>query len=305
MPHRTPPWLHLHPDVARALTENQPVVALESTVITHGLPRPQNLDLARQMEAEVRRAGAVPATAAVFHGDVFLGLRDEQLEELANDETAVKVSRRDFGAVCARKQNGGTTVAGTMLVAHAAGVRVFATGGIGGIHRGDGFDVSADLPELSRTGVAVVCAGAKSILDLPRTLERLETDGVPVLGWQSQHFPAFFSRESGLMLETMVSDAEEAAVLLQAHWRMGMPGGALITVPCPAEDALQLEDVDRALQAAEKEAAKHHIHGKRLTPFLLTRLAELTHGATLKANLSLLRNNARVAAAIAAALLQP
>jgi len=304
MPHTSPPWLHLHPDVALALAENRPVVALESTVITHGLPRPKNLELARQMEAEVRAHGAVPATAAIIHGDIFLGLTDEQLEGLADDEHAVKVSRRDFGAVCARQQNGGTTVAGTMIVAHAAGVRVFATGGIGGIHRGDGFDVSADLPELGRSAVAVVCAGAKSILDLPRTLERLETDGVPVLGWQSRHFPAFFSRESGLMLETMLADAEEAAALLHAHWRIGLRSGALITVPCPAEDALPLDQVDAALLAAEEEASQQNIHGKRLTPFLLTRLSELTGGATLKANLSLLRNNARIAADIAASLVR-
>ena len=302
MPPDIPAWLIIHPEVSRALDNQRPVVALESTVITHGLPRPQNLELARSMEAEIRTAGAIPATAAVLRGEARLGLSTEELETLSRDDHAVKVSRRDFGAVCARGLSGGTTVAGTMILAHAAGVPVFATGGVGGIHRGDGFDVSADLPELGNTPVAVVCAGIKSILDLPRTLERLETDGVPVIGWKTDQFPAFFSRESGLQLEIHVDDAADAAQVLRAQWELGLKAGALICVPCPPEDALPLGFVETAILQAEAEAERQHVRGKALTPFLLARLAELTDGATLRANLSLLRNNARVAAEIACAL---
>ncbi|MBN2554732.1 MAG: pseudouridine-5'-phosphate glycosidase [Anaerolineales bacterium] len=302
MPSNIPTWLTLHPEVSRALASQRPVVALESTVITHGLPRPQNLELARSMEAEIRSSGATPATAAVLRGRARLGLSAEELESLSNDEFAVKISRRDFGAVCARGLSGGTTVAGTMILAHAAGVPVFATGGIGGIHRGDGFDVSADLPELGCTPIAVVCAGIKSILDLPHTLERLETDGVPVIGWKTDQFPAFFSRESGLQLDMHVDDAFDAAEVLRAQWELGLKAGALICVPCPAEDALPMDFVETAILQAEAEAERQHIRGKALTPFLLAKLAELTDGATLRANLSLLLNNARVAADIACAL---
>jgi len=293
------PWLTIHPDVEKTLAHNGPVVALESAVITHGLPRPANLHLAQDMENVIRTTGAVPATVAVLKGQVHLGLTADQLEELAYDESAVKVSRRDLGAVRAGRLSGGTTVAGTMLVAHAAGVRVFATGGIGGIHRGDGFDVSADLPELGQTPVAVVCAGAKSILDLPRTLERLETDGVPVMGWESDILPAFFSRDSGLKLEIRVNSADEAAAIVHAQWEMGLSNGALVCVPCPEEDALPFATIQALLQQAEEEADASGIKGKQITPFLLQRLADLSEGATLRANLALLRNNARVASQLA------
>jgi len=296
------PWLNIHPDVQQALTSRRPVVALESAVITHGLPRPVNLDLAQAMEADIREVGAVPATVAVLDGNVHLGLTSLQLQRLANENNVVKVSRRDFGHVRAAGLSGGTTVAGTMLVAHAAGVRVFATGGIGGIHHGDGFDVSADLPELAHTPVAVVCAGAKSILDLPRTLERLETDGVPVIGWQTDDLPAFFSRTSGLRLEIRVEDPVDAAALLRAHWETVGNTGALICVPCPESDSLPLESVQTWIDRAEAESVARGIQGKRITPFLLQQLGLLSDGATLHANLALLRNNARIAAHIAAEL---
>jgi len=297
-----PDWLELLPEVASALAAHRPVVALESTVITHGLPRPLNLDLARQMEAEVRQAGAIPATAALFNGRLRLGLSDDELEALASASAVEKVNRRDLGPAAAAAKTGGTTVSATMFIAHAAGVQVFATGGIGGVHRGDSGDVSADLPELARTPVAVVCAGAKSILDLPRTLEWLETAGVPVLGFGTDEFPAFFSRESGLRVSARVDSPEQAARVLQAHWGIGLASGALVCVPCPESDALPAASVEEALGRAMESAEAAGVRGKELTPFLLARLSEISGGATLRANLALLRQNARVAAQIAAAL---
>jgi len=297
-----PDWLELLPEVASALAAHRPVVALESTVITHGLPRPLNLDLARQMEAEVRQAGAIPATAALFNGRLRLGLSDDELEALASASAVEKVNRRDLGPAAAAAKTGGTTVSATMFIAHAAGVQVFATGGIGGVHRGDSGDVSADLPELARTPVAVVCAGAKSILDLPRTLEWLETAGVPVLGFGTDEFPAFFSRESGLRVSARVDSPEQAARVLQAHWGIGLVSGALVCVPCPESDALPAASVEEALGRAMESAEAAGVRGKELTPFLLAGLSEISGGATLRANLALLRQNARVAAQIAAAL---
>ncbi len=288
--------------MAEALHDDRPVVALESTVLTHGLPRPANLELARRLESEVRKAGAVPATVAVLGGRIRLGLDPISLEHIALTTEAIKISRRDLGVAAARGLDGGTTVAATMYVAHAGGVRVFATGGIGGVHRGAAGDVSADLPELARTPVAVVCAGAKSILDLPRTLEWLETAGVPVLGWRTKTFPAFFSLSSGLPVSERVESAADAAAVLRAHWGLGLGSGVLLCVPCPQEDAVPEDLVRQALVAAEEEAAGLGITGKELTPFLLSRLADLTEGATLRANLALLRKNARVAAEIAKAL---
>ncbi len=299
-----PAWVHLHADVALALHEGRPVVALESTVITHGLPQPLNLELARRMEAEVRSAGAQPATIAVVNGQVRVGLTQDELERLALAPDVRKVSRRDLGAVISRGEWGGTTVAATMLAAHAAGIRVFATGGIGGVHRGGAGDVSADLPELARTPVAVVCAGAKAILDLPRTLEWLETAGVPVIGWNTDEFPAFFSRSSGLPVSIRVDRPQGAADILRAHWAIADAGGALVCVPCPEEFAVPASQVEPKLQQALAQAEAGHVFGKDLTPFLLSRLAELTGGETLRANLALLRQNARVAAEIALALVR-
>jgi len=297
-----PAWLRLLPEVQAALAEGRPVVALETTVVTHGLPRPVNLELARRLEHEVRAAGATPATAAVLEGQPHLGLSPEQLERLALDEQAIKINRRDLGTARALGLTGGTTVSATMILAHAAGVQVFATGGIGGVHRGDSGDVSADLPELARTPVAVVCSGAKSILDLPRTLEWLETAGVPVLGYQTADFPAFFARESGLAVGARLNSAAQSAAWLRAHWGLGLGSGVLITVPCPEEAAVSEMAIELAIEAALHQADEQHIGGKALTPFLLARLAEATEGATLRANLALLKNNARVAGEIARAL---
>ena len=281
----------------------EPVVALESTVITHGLPRPVNIELARQVEVEIVSAGARPATVAILDGQVRFGLSGEELERLALETEVSKVSRRDLGVASAKGQTGGTTVAATMYVSHAAGVQVFSTGGIGGVHRGHTGDVSADLIELSRTPVAVVCSGAKSILDLPRTLEWLETTGVPVIGWKTDEFPAFFSRGSGLPVSTRADTAAEVAAILRSHWGMGLESGALICLPCPEDASISNEMVEEAMIQAESEAQASGITGKNLTPFLLRRLADLTGGTTLQANLALLRNNARVAAAIAQAML--
>jgi len=297
-----PSWLRVSPEVLAALADGRPVVALETTVLTHGLPRPVNLELARRLEHEVRAAGAVPATAAMLDGQPRLGLSPEDLERLALDDQAVKINRRDLGPARALRLSGGTTVSATMILAHAAGVRVFATGGIGGVHRGDAGDVSADLPELARTPVAVVCSGAKSILDLPRTLEWLETAGVPVIGYQTSDFPAFFARESGLAIAVSVESAARCAEVLQAHWGLGMSSGVLIGVPCPKEAAVSEMTVELALEAALHQAAERRIEGKALTPFLLARLSEATEGATLRANLALLKNNAHVAGEIARAL---
>lgn len=298
-----PSWLHVLPDVAAALVAGEPVVALESAVITHGLPRPINIELARSMEVEIVSAGARPATVALLDGQVRFGLSREELERLALETEVCKVSRRDLGVASAKSQTGGTTVAATMYVSHAAGVQVFATGGIGGVHRGETGDVSADLVELARTPVAVVCSGAKAILDLPRTLEWLETAGVPVIGWKTDEFPAFFSRGSGLPVSTRADMAAEVAAILRSHWGMGLGSGALICIPCPDNISVSNEIVENAMTQAESEAQASGVTGKNLTPFLLSRLADLTGGATLQANLALLRNNARVAAAIAQAMM--
>jgi len=297
-----PTWLQVHPEVREALDNRRPVVALESAVITHGLPRPINLELARRMEAEVRKAGGIPATTAVLGGVLRLGVTADELEAFALDLRAVKVSRRDLAPARTGGLSGGTTVSAAIYIAAAAGVRILATGGIGGVHRGQGGDVSADLPELSRTPVGVVCSGAKAILDLSRTLEWLETGAVLVVGYRTSEFPAFYAQGSGLTVSTRVETAPEAAQLLRSHWELGAASGALICVPCPVSDALPKEEVERALGQAEREAEAKGIRGPALSPFLLNRLAELTSGRTLKANLALLRNNARVAAEIAVAL---
>jgi pseudouridine-5'-phosphate glycosidase len=302
MLHGLPNWLKAHPNVAAALAADKPIVALESTVITHGLPRPVNLELACHMQSEVASAGAQPATIALLRGTIHVGLAHEALETIALAPDTQKISRRDIGIARAKKITGGTTVAATMYIAHAAGIRVFATGGIGGVHRGEAGDVSADLPELARTPVAVVCSGAKSILDLPRTLEWLETAGVPVIGWGTDEYPAFFSHTSGLPVTVRIDTPQEAAEILRTHWEMGMESGVLICVPCPEDDAVPNEIIEEALARALQEAEEEGIHGKGVTPFLLTRVSALSSGATLRANLALLRNNARVGAEIAKAL---
>lgn len=281
-----------------------PLVALESTVLTHGLPYPQNLQLAKDMEAEVRQHGAIPATISVLEGIIQIGLSDEQLEFLVQAEGLRKVSRRDFGPTIAKRGSGGTTVAGTLIVAHAAGIQVFATGGIGGVHRQPAFDVSADLPELARTPVVVVCAGAKAILDLPATVEYLETLGVPVVGYQTDEFPAFYSRSSGLTVSVRADTPEEVAEIAQTHRGLGLDSAILVTVPPPSESALPAGVVEQAIMQALQEAEGKNVRGQAVTPFLLARVSDLTGQSSLEANLALLLNNARVAAEIAVAVSQ-
>jgi pseudouridine-5'-phosphate glycosidase len=294
--------LHLSIPVRAALEAYTPIVALESTLITHGLPRPVNLEVARRLEAVVRENGATPATIAILDGELYVGLEPDQLERLANTDNVRKVSRRDLPIVTAQKGHGATTVAATMWVAAQAGVKVFATGGIGGVHRGQPFDVSADLPELAQTPVVVVCAGAKAILDLPLTLEWLETHGVPVLGFGTDTFPAFYSRSSGMPVDARCDTAEDAAAIIRAKFELGLPGGVLIGVPIPEEYAVAPEDIEPAIQQALQMAEAQNIRGKAITPFLLQHVSELTGGESQKANIALLENNARVAAQIAKAL---
>ncbi len=292
-------------DVQRALKQNRPVVALESTVLTHGLPHPTNLALGRDMEAAVLADGATPATIGVLHGTVRVGLTDAELAELAQAAAAMKVSRRDFAAAVVKKASGGTTVAGTMFAADKVGIKVFATGGIGGVHREARFDVSPDLQALASTRMIVVCAGAKSILDLPSTLEMLETNGVPALGYGTDEFPAFFSRRSGFKTSARVDSPQEAADFARAHWELGMPSAVLVCRPISAEDEIPREEIDPVEEQASREAQERGIGGQALTPFLLQRVNELTDGKSMRANLSLLLGNARLAAQIAKAMIPP
>lgn len=278
------------------------MVALESAVITHGLPRPENLNLARSLEQTVREEGATPATIGLLDGKVHIGLRPELLERLANEDGARKISRRDFGIALARGENGGTTVAATLIAAKLAGIRVFATGGIGGVHRNAPFDISADLPELSRSPLIVVCAGAKSILDLPATVEYLETAGVAVLGYRTDEFPAFYSAQSGLPVNVRVDTPQEVARIARLHWEMGLESAILVVQPPPPESALPAEQIESVIHQALQEAEENGISGAQVTPFLLDRVNRLSGGASMQANLALLRNNARLAAQIATAL---
>lgn len=294
--------LRFHPEVRDALAAGRPVVALESTLITHGLPYPVNQEVASGMEQAVRDAGAVPATIAVLKGQITVGITAEELAYLAQAKDVRKCSRRDFPIVLAQKGDGATTVAGTMIVAHLAGIRVFATGGIGGVHRGHPFDVSADLLELAQTPVAVVCAGAKAILDLPLTLEVLETHGVPVVGYRCANFPAFYTRDSGLPLDVRCDRPEDVAAILRARETLGFQTGTLIATPVPAEHELPAEVAEKAIAQALEEAEERGVRGKYVTPFLLARVSELTHEESRTANVALLQNNARVAAQIAGAL---
>jgi pseudouridine-5'-phosphate glycosidase len=293
---------HFSKDVQQARKFGAPIVALESAVITHGLPYPENRDTARAMEAVVREHGANPATIALVKGKVHIGLIPEELEALATSDQTRKISLRDIGLALANGLSGGTTVAATLFFAGQAGIRVFATGGIGGVHRNAPFDVSADLPQLGKSQVLVVCAGAKSILDLPATREVLETQGIPVIGYQTDEFPAFFSHESGLKVDWRVDSPEEAAQIAQEAWDAGLQSGVLLVVPPPEESAMPMDAVESAIQEALKDAKQEGIHGAETTPFLLMRVSELTGGESKKANLALLKNNARVAAQVAAAM---
>lgn len=288
--------------VSRARDDTSPIVALESAVITHGLPYPENLNLAHDLEQDVSAELATPATIALLDGKIHVGLTPAQLERIATATDALKVSRRDFGVVLARGVPGGTTVAGTLHVAQRAGIRVFATGGIGGVHRNAPFDISADLDELGRTPLVVVCSGAKSILDLPATLEVLETRGVMVLGYQTDEFPAFFSRSSGLKVPFRSDNPREIAAIARAHWNAGIDAAVLVVNPPPEETALPFDEIEAVIQNALLEAEKEGIHGAATTPFLLARVNQLSGGRSLQANLGLLRSNARLAAQIAVEL---
>ena len=290
-------------EVASAFSRNQPLVALESTIISHGMPYPDNVATAAALEETIRREGAVPATIAIIDGRIKVGLNKEQIEFLGKSENIKKASRRDIPVILAEGSHAATTVAATMIAAALAGIRVFATGGIGGVHRGaeTSFDISADLQELARSNVAVVCAGAKAILDLQLTLEYLETLGVPVLGYGTAEMPAFYSSSSGLAVDHRVDSPEAAAAILDSKWRCGLEGGVLIANPIPEEFSMEKEKIDNAIEVALDEARRIGIFGKDLTPFLLGKIKELTGGESLSANIELVKNNASVAAKIAVA----
>ncbi len=288
-------------DVKKALAERKPVVALESTIITHGMPYPANVQTAIEVEEIVRQQGAVPATIAVIDGMIKVGLTEEEIIDLAQREHVVKASRRDLAIILTKKQTGATTVAGTMIVAALAGIKIFVTGGIGGVHRGanETMDISADLEELARTNVAVVCAGAKSILDIGLTLEYLETKGVPVLGYQTDDFPAFYTRKSGFNADASIENPKQMAEVIDVKWRMGLNGGIVIANPIPEEFALDEAFIQAAIQRALTEMKKQKISGKEITPYLLAKLEEITEGKSLVANIALVKHNARIGSLIA------
>jgi len=291
-------------EVKEALENGRPVVALESTLISHGFPYPENLKVAGEMEEIIRRYGVVPATIAVIKGKIKIGLRASELEFMATSKDILKASRRDLVAIVAKGLNGATTVAATMLVAERAGIKVFATGGIGGVHRGveKTFDISADLQELARTSVVVVCSGAKAILDLPLTLEYLETMGVPVIGFGSEELPAFYCRESGLKVDYVVNNEKEAVGIIRTMEDLGLKGGIIIANPVPEEYSISVEYMNEVIEEAVRGAEKEGVKGKKLTPYLLNKIKEITGGKSLKANIELVKDNARVAAKIARAL---
>jgi pseudouridine-5'-phosphate glycosidase len=295
--------LNISEEVTEALAGGRPVVALESSILAHGMPYPANIDTVHAVEAAVRAGGAVPAMVAVLDGRIRIGLEAAAIERLGTSSAALKLSRADLAYALAARRDGGTTVAATMIAAHLAGIAVFATGGIGGVHRGaeSTWDVSADLDELARTPVTVVCAGAKAILDLPKTLEVLETRGVPVIGFATDEFPAFWSRTSGLRAPLRLDTAEEIARLADMRRRLGLGGGMLVANPIPEADEIPLARLEGAIGAALEEAARQGIGGKRVTPFLLDRIVAATDGRSLLANGALIRNNARLAADIALA----
>lgn len=296
--------LRVQPEVADALASGLPVVALESTIISHGMPYPRNIETALRVEQAVRDSGAVPATIALLDGYMQVGLPKADIERLGMPEASVsKVSRRDLAVLLSTRRLGATTVAATMFIAHQAGIRIFATGGIGGVHRGatHTMDVSADLQELARTPVAVVTAGAKAILDLPLTLEYLETQGVPVLGFQTDQFPAFYTRQSGLAVDYRLDEPAELAQVLRTHWQLGL-GGVVVANPIPAAFEIAAEEIELAIQQALDLAQQQGIKGKAVTPFLLSQLEKLTSGHSLDANIELILNNARLGAALSVAL---
>jgi len=298
-------FLDCSPEVSAALAQKKAIVALESTIIAHGMPYPKNVETALRVEAMVRKHGAVPATCAIIDGRLKAGLSAAELELFGQQGAGIaKVSRRDLPLLVARKQHGATTVAATMIIAQMAGIRIFATGGIGGVHRGapQTFDISADLQELAHTSVAVVTAGAKSILDLPLTLEYLETQGVPVLGYQTDEFPAFYTRQSGLPVDARIDSPFAVAEVLTAKWALGLGGGVVVANPIPAAHSLPPEQIESVIAAAVAEAEAAGVKGKALTPFLLARIEQMTEGNSLLSNIELVLNNAQLAAEIAVAM---
>jgi len=297
-------YLDVKPEVAEAIAAGKPVVALESTIISHGMPYPQNVETALNVERIIREHGAVPATIAIIGGRLKAGLTEEEIEYFGKKGQAIaKASRRDLAVLCARGEDGATTVTTTMIIAHMAGIKIFATGGIGGVHRGaeTTMDISADLEELGQTPVMVVCAGAKSILDLGLTLEYLETKGVPVIGYGTNELPAFYTRTSGFGVDYRIDTPEELAAAFKAQNELGFKGGMLVTNPIPEEYAMPLETINAAIDQAIAECNEKGIHGKETTPFLLARVAELTGGNSLASNIRLVYNNAKVAAQTAVA----
>lgn len=299
-------YLEITPEIKEALANNLPVVALESTIISHGMPYPDNVTMAKKVEAIIRSEGAIPATIAIMDGKIKIGLTDEDLETLAKSKNVIKVSRRDLASVVATKSMGATTVASTMICAEMANIKFFVTGGIGGIHRGyeTSLDVSADLDELAETNVTVICAGAKAILDLPRTMEYLETKGVSVVGYQTKVLPAFYTRESEIELRHFVDTAEELAKIIYTKDQLNLKGGLLVANPIPLEDSLDADYMNKIIDKAVKQSVKDHILGKDVTPYLLKRIVEETDGKSLDANLSLVYNNAKVGAKIAKAFFE-
>lgn len=294
-------YLDIHPEVKEALASGKPVVALESTIISHGMPYPQNVETARRVEAIVREAGAVPATIAIINGRLKAGITDEELEFFGNSDDILKASRRDLPFIVANELNGATTVASTMIIAAMAGIKVFVTGGIGGAHRGaqETFDISADLMELAQTDVAVVCAGAKSILDIGLTLEYLETHGVPVIGYQTDEFPAFYTRKSGFGVDYNAADPAQIANAMKVKWDLELHGGMVVANPIPSEHAMDDGIINTAIENALKEADEKGISGKETTPFLLAKIKEITEGKSLASNIELVYNNARIGSEIA------
>ena len=294
-------YLHIHPEVKRALSEGQPVVALESTIISHGMPYPKNIEMAKNVSKIIRENGAIPTTIAIIDGILKVGLTTEEIEFLGTSKDVLKASRRDLPFIISKKLNGATTVATTMILANLAGVKVFATGGIGGVHRGaqETFDISADLQELANTNVAVVCAGAKSILDIGLTLEYLETNGVPVVGFGTEEFPAFYTRKSGFGVDYKVDSSMEVANALKAKWDLDLKGGIVIGNPIPKEFEMDYGTINNAIESALNEANEKDITGKKVTPFLLDKVKTITAGKSLDANIELVYNNAKVAAQIA------
>ena len=294
--------LNIHPHIKAVLEKGGPVVALESTLITHGFPAPDNVNIALSIENAIRKQGAVPATIAILGGQITVGLSPEQIEYLGTARHVRKCSRRDLPLALARQEDGATTVAGTMIVAHRAGIRIFATGGIGGVHRGQSLDESADLIELGRTPVTVVCAGAKAILNLPATMEVLETQGVPVIGYQTNEFPAFYSRRSGLPVDLRVETPGEVANIIRAREALNLNMGILVAAPIPAAEEWPAEEAQQVIDQAILDAETESITGKAVTPYLLQRVSDLSGERSKKANIALLLNNARLAAEVAQAL---